>query len=179
MLFEQVDAPLQRVWENGLGRVIQVLAYVLEYPRVAECGSTYHDGIHSVLSEALEGSLGRCDVSVPDNGNVHVRVVFDFSNHVPIGFSAIHLGSCSPVNSQFTDAAVLQCFGKIQNEGLPRLVPPCVGGGLEVGSVPTQPCFDGNGQVYGIDYGLSDCKHFRDIAQQPCTGTFAVPQFVL
>ena len=125
--------------------------YLFEYPRSAKAGTSYHDSIHSVTFETLFGAL-RCGyVSVTDNRDTHTRILFYFTYQNPVGFSRIHLCAGTSVNGQCLDTAVLQLFGKFDDDF--------------VFGIPSQTGFYGNGNLNGINHGAGDFQHLRDILQ--------------
>ena len=116
------DLPAQHVELPGRGEVLQrfagfqIMFYFAEYPRAAEAGAAYHDGVHAVAFEALPGALGGGDVAVADDGDVHAGVAFHFTYQRPVGLAGVHLCAGAPVDGEGPDAAVLQLFGKVDND---------------------------------------------------------------
>ena len=97
-------------------RSIQILFHFSEEPGIAERSPTDHNRINSVAVEALACALRRTHVPVTYNRYMHARVVFDFAYQRPVGFSAVHLASCTTVDSQFLNTAVLQGFRQRKDE---------------------------------------------------------------
>ena len=88
-----------------------------EEPGGTEGGTTDHDGIDTVFIETFFSAFGGGDISVSDDGDVDSGTVFDFPDKGPIGIAAIHLAAGATVDSQFLDAAILESFGEIDDEG--------------------------------------------------------------
>ena len=87
-----------------------------EYPGAAEAGAAYHDGIHAIAVEALAGALGGGDVAVAYDGDVHAGILLHGAYQRPVGLAGVHLCAGAPVDGEGPDAAVLQLFGKVDND---------------------------------------------------------------
>lgn len=99
------------------------------------------------------------DVTVADDGDVHARIVLDFTNQCPVRFTRIHLGAGAAVNGKGGNAAVLQLFCQIYDN-------------LAAG-IPAETGFYGHGYLYGICHGTGYLQHLGDILQHSRTGSFA------
>ena len=78
-----------------------------EQPRLPESGTSYHHGIYAVAVECGIGIGPRANVTIADDGNVDVRIVFHFADKRPVGIAGVHLRAGAAVNGQCLYAAIL------------------------------------------------------------------------
>ena len=158
LLAEHVHAPFGG--ERGkLFARLQVMLHFLEYPRPSEAGTAYHDGVHAVALEALEGTLRGGDVAVADDGDVYARILLHLADEGPVGFARVHLRAGTAVDGQGADAAVLQLFGQGDDN-------------LVLG-IPAEAGLHGNGYLHRIDHGAGDLQHQRDVLEHARSGSLA------
>ena len=111
------------------------------------------------------------------------RTVLHFSDQGPVGFAAIHLRTCSAVNGEFLDSAVLQALRQIDNEigrAYPRPLPEGKGGKPkriitrdEIFLIPSEAGFCCYRCVHRIDDGFGDLQHLRYVFEQSSSGSFS------
>ena len=83
------------------------MPHLLEYPRAAKAGTTYHDGIHSIKIETLLCPLGTGDITVANDGNMHTRIFLYFTDKCPVSLTGIHLCTGTAVYGECGNATIL------------------------------------------------------------------------
>ena len=147
LLPEHVHAPF-----GGEGRKLfarfQIVFHFLEYPRPSEAGAAYHDGVHTVALETLEGTLRGGDVAVTDDGDVYARILLHLADEGPVGFARVHLRAGTAMDGQGADAAILQLLGQ--------------GDDNFVFGIPAEAGFHGDGYLHRVDHGAGDFVVFPE-----------------
>ena len=168
VLFEDGDFVFHRFRYIGIpeSRYPETGFHFCEEPGGTESGTADHDGIDAVAIEAFFRALGCTHIPVPYNGYAHARVILHRADEGPIGFTAVHLAARATMDSEFLNTAVLESFGKINDEG-------CSIGQIEARFIPTKAGFAGDGSVNGIDNRFGDLEHFWYIFEQTCACSFA------
>src|SRR5574344_934317 len=156
LLFEHVNLPIVRkrlvlTVDDGTCPACwfsrQCIGDLLEYPRAPECGTTYHDSIHTVALESLTGLFRRANVTVSDYWNMHSRISLHLTDERPVGFASVHLRTRPTVYGEGGNATVLQLLRQFHNN-------------LMVG-IPTQARLHGDGHLHGVHHGARDGQHLR------------------
>ena len=129
-----------------------ILLHFLENPWCAYRGSAHHNAVHAVAVVVFFQFLGRSDVAVADNGDVHTGVVLHLANQRPVGFTGVHLATGAAMDGEGLNTAILQLLCHFHNV-------------LGV-AVPTEAGFCSHRQIHGIDHRASDFAHQRNIAEQ-------------
>ena len=88
----------------------------LEDPWMPEGRPRHHDTVNAVAVEGFFCQLRRSDIPVPDDRNMHARVVFHFPDQCPVGFSLVELAAGPAMDRDGPDAAVLQTFGQFYDD---------------------------------------------------------------
>ena len=141
LLKQQVDLAVSG--ERRVGRTsVEHVAHLLEYPRTAERGATYHHRIHAVAVERVARLLGRADVAVADDGDVYARVALHLADERPVGVARVHLCARSAVYGERLDAAVLQRLRQVADD--------------ELFVVPSQARLHRDGRVHRLHYFARD-----------------------
>ena len=132
---------------------------LLEYPRIANGGTTNENAVDTVASASLDGLLGSGDVAVAEDGDVHAGVVLNLADEGPVSGALVHLGLGASVDAEGGDADVLESFGKFYNG--------------TVVSVVSEAGLDGDGEVCTTDEGFGDVQHLGNVAEDAAAGSFA------
>ena len=80
---------------------------VPEDPGIADGATADHDAIHPVLIAVGFGFFRTIDVAIAKNGDLDVRVLFDFLDVGPISGAFVLLFACPAGDDQCFDARVL------------------------------------------------------------------------
>ena len=126
LLFEHIQLPVGRhrseitlhSSRNVKRNTIKRIADFLEYPRTAKGGATHHDRIYTILFKTAECICTGGDVAIANNGDVHARIALHFANQRPIGFSCVHLATCTTVNGQSFCATILNPLCQIYDDAV-------------------------------------------------------------
>ena len=78
-------------------------------------GSAHHNAVHAVAVVVFFQFLGRSDVAVADNGDVHTGVVLHLANQRPVGFTGVHLTTGAPMDGEGSNTAILQLLCHFHN----------------------------------------------------------------
>ena len=79
---------------------------------MSESRTAYHYAIHAIAVKCLLRLVRIGNVTVPDDGDVHTRIVLHLAYERPIGFAAVQLAASTTVNGQSPNADVLQPLGQ-------------------------------------------------------------------
>ena len=130
--------------------------HLTEYPRAAIRRPADHHTVHAVSVEHLLGLGARIDVTVADDGNLHVGMVFHLAYKRPVGLAAIHLRTRAPMYGNGGDTHILQTEGYL-DDILRILVPP-------------QTRLHRDGCVDGLDDAARHLHHRRHVAHHARAG---------
>lgn len=86
---------------------VQVFLHLTEYPGTTESGTSYHDSIHAIPLKALLGTLGRGDIPIADDGDMHAGIVLHLAYQGPVGLTGVHLGTRPSVYGKSLYATIL------------------------------------------------------------------------
>lgn len=81
--------------------------YLPEDPRAAYASPTDHYGVYAIVLETLLAYLGGSHVAIPDDRDLHARVIFYGTDQGPIRLARVHLRPCTSVDGEGGDTAVL------------------------------------------------------------------------
>lgn len=158
-LFEQ-DVELAVECERRVfGTAVEQVAHLLEYPWAAEGGTSYHHGINAVAVEGVACLFGSADVAIADNRDVDARIALHLAYQRPVGIARVHLGTCTSVNGECLDAAILQSFCQIGYD--------------EIVGVPSKARLHGDGRVYCLHHIACYVEQQRYVLQHSGSGSLA------
>ena len=130
-----------------------------ENPGTTDTAPANHYGIHTILLKTLFTDLGRSDIAISYNRNMHPGIVLDFADQCPIRLARVHLRPCTSVYGKGGNTAILQLFGQIDND-------------LVVG-IPSETGFHRNGKFDCFYHFTRDVQHQRNITEHSGSGSFS------
>ena len=101
----------------------------------------------------------RSDISIADDRDRDARIVLNLANQRPVGLTIIHLATCSSVNGESCNAAVLKLFGKSGDDLML--------------AVPSEASLDCNWDIDCLDHLTGDVEQQRHILQHSSSSALA------
>ena len=89
---------------------VQIMPYLLEYPRVAVGGSANHHCIHAVSVKGFFAGRSVNDISITYNRNLHPRILFHLPDQRPVRLPLVHLAAGPAVYGQSLYSGILESF---------------------------------------------------------------------